>query len=53
MFGHIEIEEIDPGSTFSNYVPETDWILGKSGVEPRVSFDEGLQRWNRWLDLRT
>jgi nucleoside-diphosphate-sugar epimerase len=52
MFGGIQIEEIDPDSTFSNYVPQTDWILGKSGIEPRVSFNEGLHRWNRWLDLR-
>ena len=52
MFGGIQIEETNPDSTLSNYVPETDWILGNSGIKPKVSFDEGLQRWDHWLGLR-
>lgn len=50
MFGDVPIEKLGMSELEGKYVPETDWILKGGGHIPKVGFEEGLWRWNSWLN---
>jgi nucleoside-diphosphate-sugar epimerase len=50
MFGRLPIEILGTTLEKSNYVPETVWMQKEQGVRPSVPFEEGMLRWNTWLD---
>jgi dTDP-glucose 4,6-dehydratase len=50
MFGHIPIQLLGEDKPSNNYVPETSWIFKKQQNGTQVKFEDGLKRWNDWLD---
>lgn len=49
LAGNIPVTLGDSAAAMSRYVPATAETRRYLGVEQRVSFDDGIERWMRWL----
>ena len=50
FFGDVEVQFLGEDKPQSSYVPDTPWIFNNVQKREQVKFEDGLQRWNTWLD---